>query len=120
MPVLFDLVFFILSKNHVISSKIHKIVESSETNKTYLQEGVIRQFRGFKATLQVDMEFMKCTSKSNLSASNDLSFASSETKFENPITKTQNNFLVNTGFLVKLFQKKAKMIISFFYEKIQK
>ena len=53
----------------MISSKIHKVVESSETNKTYLQEGVIRQFRGFKATLQVDMEFMKCTSKSNLSAS---------------------------------------------------
>ena len=69
LPVLFDLVFFILSKNHVISSKIHKIVESSETNKTYLQEGVIRQFRGVKATLEVDMEFMKCTSKSNLSAS---------------------------------------------------
>ena len=38
----------------------------------------------------------------------DLSFASTETKFENPITKTQNNFLVNTGFLVKLFQKKPK------------
>ena len=36
----------------------------------------------------------------------DLSFASTETKFKNPITKTQNNFLVNTGFLVKLFQKK--------------
>ena len=39
---------------------------------------------------------------------NDLSFASTETKFKNPITKTQNNFLVNTGFLVKLFQKKPK------------
>ena len=38
----------------------------------------------------------------------DLSFASIETKFKNPITKTQNNFLVNTGFLVKLFQKKPK------------
>ena len=38
----------------------------------------------------------------------DLSFASTETKFKNPITKTQNNFLVNTGFLVKLFQKKPK------------
>ena len=38
----------------------------------------------------------------------DLSFASTETKFQNPITKTQNNFLVNTGFLLKLFQKKPK------------
>ena len=38
----------------------------------------------------------------------DLSFASTETKFKNPITKTQNNFLVNTGFLVKLFQKNPK------------
>ena len=38
----------------------------------------------------------------------DLSFASTETKFKNPITKTLNNFLVNTGFLVKLFQKKPK------------
>ena len=38
----------------------------------------------------------------------DLSFASTETKFKNPITKAQNNFLVNTGFLVKLFQKKPK------------
>jgi len=38
----------------------------------------------------------------------DLSFASTETKFKNPKTKTQNNFLVNTGFLVKLFQKKPK------------
>ena len=50
----------------------------------------------------------------------DLSFASTETKFKNPITKTQNNVLVNTVFLVKLFKKKAKMIISFFYEKNQK
>ena len=41
-------------------------------------------------------------------AVNDLSFASTETKLKNPITKTQNNFLVNTGFLVKLFQKKPK------------
>ena len=40
--------------------------------------------------------------------SNDLSFASTETKFKNPITKTQNNFLVNTAFLVKLFQKNPK------------
>ena len=31
----------------------------------------------------------------------DLSFASTETKFIKPKTKTQNNFLVNTGFLVK-------------------
>ena len=38
----------------------------------------------------------------------DLSFASTDTKFKNPITKTQINFLVNTGFLVKLFQKKPK------------
>ena len=38
----------------------------------------------------------------------DLSFASTETKFQNPITKTQNIFLVNTGFLLKLFQKKPK------------
>ena len=38
----------------------------------------------------------------------DLSFASTETKFQNPITKTQNNFLVKTVFLVKLFQKKPK------------
>ena len=38
----------------------------------------------------------------------DLSFASTKTKFKNPITKTQNNFLVNTGFLVKLFQKNPK------------
>ena len=38
----------------------------------------------------------------------DLTFASTETKLKNPITKTQNNFLVNTGFLVKLFQKKPK------------
>ena len=35
----------------------------------------------------------------------DLSFASNETKFKNPITKNQNNFLVNTGFSVKFFQK---------------
>ena len=46
--------------------------------------------------------------KSNLFETIDLSFASTETKFKNPITKTQNNFLVNTGFLVKLFQKKPK------------
>ena len=39
---------------------------------------------------------------------NDLSFASTETKFQNPITKTQDNFLVNTGFLLKLFQKMPK------------
>jgi hypothetical protein len=39
---------------------------------------------------------------------NDLSFASTEARFKDPITKTQNNFLVNTGFLVKLFQKKPK------------
>ena len=38
----------------------------------------------------------------------DLSFASTETKLKNPITKTQKIFLVNTGFLVKLFQKKPK------------
>ena len=38
----------------------------------------------------------------------DLSFASTETKFIKPKTKTQNNFLVNTGFLVKFFQKKPK------------
>ena len=38
----------------------------------------------------------------------DLSFASTETKFINPKTKTQNNFLVNTRILVKLFQKKPK------------
>jgi len=38
----------------------------------------------------------------------DLSFASTETKFKDPITKTQNNFLANTGFLVKLFQKMPK------------
>ena len=38
----------------------------------------------------------------------DLSFASTETKFIKPKTKTQNNFLVNTGFLVKLLQKKPK------------
>jgi hypothetical protein len=39
---------------------------------------------------------------------NDLSFASTETKFIKPKTKTQNNFLVNTGFLVNFFQKKPK------------
>ena len=39
---------------------------------------------------------------------NELSFASTKTKLKNPISKTQNNFLVNTGFLVKLFQKKPK------------
>ena len=39
---------------------------------------------------------------------NDLSFASTETVFINPKTKTQNNFLVNTRILVKLFQKKPK------------
>ena len=49
--------------------------------------------------------------------SNDLSFASTETKFKNPITKTQNNFLVNTGFLVKLFQKKPKWYYHFFMKK---
>ena len=49
----------------------------------------------------------------NRAKGNDLSFASTETKFKNPITKAQNNFLVNTGFLVKLFQKKPN-------EKIQK
>ena len=38
----------------------------------------------------------------------DLSFASTETKFIKPKTKTQNNFLVNTGFLVNFFQKKPK------------
>ena len=51
---------------------------------------------------------------------NDLSFASTETKFKNPITKTQNNFLVNTVFFCQIISKKAKMIISFLYEKIQK
>ena len=50
----------------------------------------------------------------------DLSFASTETKFKNPITKTQNNFLVNAVFFCQIISKKAKMIISFFYEKIQK
>jgi hypothetical protein len=39
---------------------------------------------------------------------NDLSFASTEARFKDPITKTQNNFLVNTGFLVKLLKKKPK------------
>ena len=34
-------------------------------------------------------------------------------------TKTAD-FLVNTGILVNLFKKKAKIIISLFYEKIQK
>ena len=43
-----------------------------------------------------------------LLVSSDLSFASTETKFKNPITKTQNDFFVNTVFLVKLFQKKPK------------
>ena len=38
----------------------------------------------------------------------DLSFASTETKFIKPKTKTKNNFLVSTGFLVKLFQKKPQ------------
>ena len=36
---------------------------------------------------------------------------------KNPITKTQTNFLVNTGFLVKLFQKKPKWWYHFFMKK---
>ena len=37
-----------------------------------------------------------------------------------PKTKTQNNFFGKHWFFSQIISKKAKMIISFFYEKIQK
>ena len=46
----------------------------------------------------------------------DLSFASTETKFLNPKTKTQNNFLVKTGFLVKLLKKSQNNNIIFLWK----
>ena len=99
-----------LLSTQTIKDDDKKFLLLQNLNRIHLSTRKDRQLKSSKEKIQqsIQSNFSKNCLKegSLLFACYDLSFASNETKFKNPITKTQNNFVI-FGFFHK------KMILSF-------